>query len=274
MQRTTLTKAKFFLFSALLSAFSAGVARADLMPNFADVPSGWSVDRYAPASFSNVGTYQGMDNVLGIGISSQQDFTNRPAPYQSTFYNTQGEGHAISGGAGSEIDGSLYIPVSWDNSANGTVRTDMWGVMTDASSNVTDYPIIGFTNYGGAARYRVWDENLNSGGGAWVDLSTTVSYDAWTAFSILYTGTDMQFFINGNQVYSYTEDPTTTGFSEVIMQAYNFGGDPSITGATPVDYTAHWANSVPEPGSLTMLGGGLLGLLFAARKRRSAGARV
>ena len=269
MKRTPWARAHLVLFSVLMGGLSAGVARADLMPSFADVPTGWSVDRYAPASFSDVGSYQGRSDVLGIGISTADGLTNRPAPYQSTFYNTQGEGHAISGGAGMELDGDLYIPLSWsDPSTNGSVRTDMWGVMTDSSNAVTDYPIIGFTNYGGVARYRVWNENLNGGSGGWYDLSTAVDYNAWTSFGIKFDGTNMDFLIDGTQVYSYTEDPTTTGFSEVIMQAYNFAGDSSLTGANPASYTAYWSNSVPEPGSFTMLSTGLLGLMFVARRRR------
>ena len=63
----------------------------------------------------------------------------------------------------------------------------------------------------------------------------------------------------------HAEDPTTTGFSEVILQAYNFGGDPSITGANAANDTAYRSNAVPEPGSFTMLSAGLLGLVFAAR---------
>ena len=167
---------------------------------------------------------------------------------------------------GSELDAALYIPLSWDDpAANGSVRTDMWGVMVDGSSAITDYPIIGFTNYGGAPRYRVWNENLNGGHGDWVDLATPVAYDAWTYFGIKFDGTNMDFFIDDSLVFSYTEDPTTAGFSEVIMQAYNFGGDPSISGANPQDYTAHWANT-PEPSSYVLLLTVAIG--FAAMRRK------
>lgn len=131
------------------------VPAADLMPDFASVPTGWTTDRYDPASFSNVGTYQGRNNVLGIGIDRAGKLANRGGAYQSTFYNTQGRQHAVTGGAGSFLAADLYIPDSWrDAVANGNVRTDMWGVMQNAVPVVpvvTAYPIIGFTNYGGAA---------------------------------------------------------------------------------------------------------------------------
>ena len=242
----------------------AGVASAaELMPNFATVPTGWYTDRYAPQSFTNVGFFEGRNNVLGIGITSAGGFTARPAAYQSTFYNTQGMGYTISGGAGSTISAELYIPSSWGITADGSVRTDMWGVLTDVSSTVSGYPIIGFTNYGGFTGYRVWDDT----NGVWIDLAKTVKYNAWTAFSIEFTGSSYEFFINHQLVYTNTSVNGSTGFSEVIMQAYNFYGDPSLTGAVPVDYTAHWANTpVPIPGGLWLLGSGLVGLAGLRRR--------
>ena len=145
----------------------------------------------------------------------------------------------------------------------------MWGVTVDGTNSITDYPIIGFTNYGGAARYRVWNENLNGNAGAWVDLTAPVNYNTWTDFGIQYDGTDINYFINGVDVYSYIEDPTTVGFSATIMQAYNFGGDPSITGANPVNYTADWANieSTPEPGAIVLLATVIAGLVGLSRRK-------
>ena len=90
---------------------SIGIAN-DVMPSFATVPTGWSVDRYLPAACSNIGLQHGQSNVLGILNNSTGDAANRGVQ-NDRFYNTQGEGYNISGGIGSVIQASLYLPATW-----------------------------------------------------------------------------------------------------------------------------------------------------------------
>lgn len=256
----------------LAAATALPVQAALVMPNFANVPTGWTTDRYEPASFSNVGTYQGHTDVLGIGIARTDGFTARPAPYQSQFYNTQGRQHAISGGVDSVLSAELYIPAEWGDAVNGSVRTDMWGVMTNGTS-VSDYAIIGFTNYGGVARLRVWDDV------DWVNLATPVDYDAWMDFAIDFTGSSYEYKVNGAVVYTDSTTNGTTGYSATIMQGYNFCGDQSLSGAVCSDYTAHWSNTeeasqVPTPASLPLVALALLVLSTITWKRRAGASLV
>lgn len=255
---------------AAAACLTAGAAQAALvMPSFDGAPAGWVTDRYQPHGFQDVGTVAGRDPVLAIDIHRDEGATARPAAFASAFYNTQGMQHAVSGGAGDSIAAALYIPASWSDGAAGHRRTDLWGVMTDGAVSPTlQYPIIGFTNYGGAARLRVWDADTPSG---WVDLATAVAYDAWTELGINFTGTAYEFTVNGAVVYTDNTIGGSNAFSAVIMQAYNFY-DTTISGAVATNYTALWSDAgaaeVPVPATVWLL---LPLLAAAARTRRPAG---
>ncbi|MEZ5447248.1 MAG: VPLPA-CTERM sorting domain-containing protein [Gammaproteobacteria bacterium] len=72
-------------------------------------------------------------------------------------------------------------------------------------------------------------------------------------------------------MYSDNTINGTTGFQAVIMQAYNFYGDPSLGAVHPVDYTAHWSNTapVPVPPALWLLASSIIGVVGIARRRAS-----
>lgn len=272
-------KFRFIITSVIAISFANWAHAANIMPDFSNVPTGWTVDRYAPDSFSNIGSFQGRNNVLGIGIGPNGATSNRTSGYQANFYSTQGMGHAVTGGAGDMLQAALYVQSSWMNPALGAVRTDMWGVMTDSSNNVTDYPIIGFTNYGtGLADlnstgghdsyigFRVWSDAANGGNGGWYDLNVNVNLNAWNTLGIDFTGTNYNFYVNGQDVLSTVAAPGTTSFGSVLMQAFNFDGNTNSPGAVISPYTAHWSN-VPEPSTIALMGLSLAVLGTMSRRR-------
>jgi len=268
-----------FALGFVLAPVPAGAT--ELMPNFANVPTGWSVDRYAPDSFANIGTAFGRNNVLGIGINNTDGASSRPSGQQGTFYNTQGMSHALSGGAGDSLSASLYIPSLWADPTQGARRTDMWGVLLDSLSNIVDYPIIGFTNNNlvdSFVGFRAWNDQ---GSGGWVNLSNAVNYDGWNTLSILFSSSSpsnnsFNYYVNGTPAITLTADSVVVSFSRVIMQAYNFN-DPSFTANNQVvanDYTAYWSNTpvpVPESSTLLLFVIGLAGLGFMRWRNKGAG---
>jgi|CXWL01.1.fsa_nt_gi hypothetical protein len=259
--------------SAALLCSVAAVSAAPVALTFAGAPAGWTVDRYAPATFTDVGTYQGRQDVLEIGISANDGFANRPAAYQSSFYNTQGKSSGITGGAGDSLTASLYVSSSWADSSLGARRTDMWGVMSDSAAAVAGYPIIGYTNEGGNSfvGFRTWDDTA----GLWHNLANTVVYDGWNELSIAFTGAAYEYSINGVLADIIAADVSALNFQSVIMQAYNFIGDPTWANVNANDYAAHWttaaaAAQLSAPNSLALASVGLIGLGVTSRRRRTA----
>jgi hypothetical protein len=260
---------RLLLIVVILAIAALSANAGNIVPNFDTVPIGWVVDRYDPNSFTNIGPYAGRTNVLGIEINNAQAFNNRPAPYQSSFYNTQGRQFSLVGGIGDILGADLYIPKEWRDESNGSRRSDMWAIMTDGVG-VSDYPIVGFTNYGGTPTFRVWDDT------AWVNLTDPIHFGDWNSLEMEFTGSAYKYYINGNLAFTDNTINGTTAFQGIIMQAFNFSGDPSIPNAVAGDplgnYTAYWDNSggeVPEPGTVLLMSVGLAGLLALKRRRNN-----
>jgi hypothetical protein len=270
--------------SALLLLSS--VAGASSVINFdtspvlgAQAPGVWYTDRYAPAGFASAANPNAAlgpaaagtgANSLKIDVSPADGFGSRPPGFDFTFYATQGRKlNTPEVVVGWSVSAKLFVNEAWLGSNAETARTDLWATAQDGSSAVTAYPIIGFTNFGGAARYRYWT------GAAWTDLGASVSA-GWNEVGFtLVSATQVKYTLNGADVGTIVIDPTV-GLGNVMLQGYNFyGNDPALAGATPAanGTSYYWDDlAFSSPGVIPLpsaaLGGvALMGLSALGRRR-------
>lgn len=255
----------------LASAFASATAFAqDISPNLATtVPSQFYTDRYTPTVFQLGNGVYGRNDVLQLQAGT--DAANRPGGQQGTFYNTQGMKTDVNTAGSWSFQSDLYVVGAWGSAQNGYVRTDLWGTATDdlGFANPVHYPIVGFTNFGGAARFRGFDVNT----GGWQDYSNTINYDNWNTLGMGFdVGTNtFSYYVNGALAGSVVGLNTSTGVANVMYQSYNFN-DPALQVSGNPNETVNWSNTtssvVPEPSTYALMAFGLAGV-FAVRRKRA-----
>lgn len=216
----------------------------------------WAVDRFPTRGFVNAGTQFGRDNVLRVTLDAGDGLLNRPPPFGSTFYNTQGRVVGLlNTPAGTAVTGSLYLPQAWtstDPASPALNRTTTLLLELSPFADFTGcpqgecvvYPGIGFTNAdinnpltnGGVPRIRVLDKETSAAG--WVNLATPFQTNAWNDFCIAWEGPRIRYYVNGQVVYTDNTlvqpvpNPTPiVGVRKTFIQAYNY----------TTNYDVHWS---------------------------------
>ena len=240
----------------------------------------WYTDRYAPAGFkssANPNSSLGVAaagtgaNSLEIQISPNDRIGNRPSQFNSTFYSTQGRKlDTPQLGIGATVSAKLYVNPNWLGSTPETARSDLWATGTNSPSPIaTGFPIIGFTNFGGAPRFRFWN------GAGWTDLATAFA-GGWNEVGFkLLSATQATYTFNGVDVGAIAMNPSAE-LGNVMLQGFNFyGTDPLTAGSTPAaggtsifwdDLTFNTQQVIPLP-TAAMGGLAVLGLTSLGRRR-------
>lgn len=238
-------------FGLVLASLAIGTVKADTTLDFSTNqdylnPSpngGWTVDRFAPASFEATG------GVLQQGIA--------PPAQSSSFYNYQGMAHALSASGDTQkysID--LFVDSSWS-----LVNAGFWLVGYDSSNAISSYPIIAYRNNGvdaaGFYDYQYDSTAADPINGSW-EFLTAGNVGQWNHLDIqLNVGTGVDYLVNGVKVGD-SMDTSTTHVESAILNAYNYNNT----------YTVKWDNlssaAVPLPAS-ALAGLTLLGLLAGKR---------
>lgn len=268
---------------------AAQQARADFSLDGTST-AGWSVDRYAPSSFTSALT-PGGQSALTLTVSSADDLNNRAAGYNTTFYNTQGFSQAVNGLSGAwSYSASLYISSAMLAGTAGPASDELWAGTSDGTpGNQSGFYIMGFTSGMDSRAYTasavnssqisLWDDTT----GTWSYYSTAglgLTADGLNQFNISYDGgSTVNFSVNGNIVGSQgsaitSQDPDVNNFTTAYLESYNYFGNGSApeSGTSTAQWTGvNAVTAVPEPSSVALAGlGGFFALFGVNRFRRSA----
>lgn len=272
---------------ALASAMGAGVASADVLNN-------WQFD---PTSTAGAPAARVISEYWDITGNAFIDLTNGPGTTFSfteygVFQSTGSDGGAgWIGEFGREVTAVLSA-TGVGNYASGFSFTG--GTLSLYADSTFDYgSLTGVYGANGGTSTLLATLSVIPGGGGLVDANgNPVSNGIVTLLSeFTYMAPDTWFLPNGSPMgltdtvaFAFTNanpisNPTTTAVKEIICEGA--GATPAGTNcATGTGYTnvaqdyvfvsnngQFKLNTVPEPGSLALIGLGMLGLAFASRRK-------
>ncbi len=255
MLRLPLAAAAFSLALGATSALAGNISvqgfDSAVATGASQAPGVWYVDRYAPAGFASV-DFDG-DDRLALTLSASDNSAGRGSQ-SAIFYATQGRKFDIAGANFIEVE--FYLdPVL---AAEPGRIAGVWGTGVDAGGGISAYPILEL-NAGTLQGY-----DVSTGGWFELGLPGGAAFGSWVTLGMMVSGTQIDYLVNDAVVLSQAGNGTV-GFSNVILQAYNY--DPGV------DRTVYFDNlvaaQVPVPAALPLLGLGLASLGFMARRRRT-----
>ncbi|MBO9626641.1 MAG: hypothetical protein J7484_09735 [Microbacterium sp.] len=188
---------------------AAPVAFTDLAP--------YERDRTTPS-----GGYDVTESALSLTIESDLASTT------GAFYQTEGVGALIDGVDG--LSASLYVDPAWESVTS--VRAGLWLVVAPDAEGDDAWPIIEFTNIGGAPRIRTYDTFVT---GEWTDV-TAVEYGRSYRLGAARNGAGgIDYLVDGSVVGSLSNDdyrdnqPYRVIFNDYNLGAADGGSDYSVT---------------------------------------------
>lgn len=241
----------------LIATSSVPAISASVTETFDASPSGWTVDRYAPAGFTSPVLFDG-DNRLQQTISVAGGLNNRPSSYQTSFYNTQGMGRSTPAGT---IYQSVDMYVSSAMLADQNRVAGLWGVGYDATSVISLYPVLELSK----GQFQGWNDAAG-----WVSMGALAGLtgDQWVTLAmVLNTIADTVTYTVNGQLATTVSAFGTQSIGGTILQVYNT--------AAGLDRSVYWDNlttsdvmPTPLPGALVLFGSILgLGALVTRRRR-------
>lgn len=260
---------KTLLLLLAAAAFPCAAA-AQFVDTFDALDPAWIPNRYAPAGFAPA-MFDGGSR-LQLTIDGADSAANRPAIFDSAFYNTQGRQRAGGITGAWMLSAEVYVASAFATVTGPLVHTSLWA-HTGTVPEGGDYMIMGFTNasptdaLNPAAADRAFHFRAFDGGaGGWVSLGVPAgfAFDAWHTLSSTSTGNTIEYRID--RVLVYTQ--ATLGGDDLLsamIQGYNFGEAGS--------YSVYWDNvtaqAIPEPAVVSCLAG-IAALAFVFLRRRHA----